>query len=85
VLICLSAVALIPWLGQDFFPNTDSGQFILHMRAKTGTRIEDTAMQCDLIERSIRHAIPGKEVQSITTISACHTASLIICTTHPEP
>ena len=29
---------LIPWLGQDFFPNTDSGQFILHVRAKTGTR-----------------------------------------------
>jgi len=36
------------------------------MRAKTGTRIEDTAMLCDLIERSIRHAIPSKEVVSIT-------------------
>src|SRR5580658_695 len=41
LLVCLSAGALIPWLGQDFFPNTDSGQFILHVRAKTGTRIED--------------------------------------------
>src|ERR1700693_310302 len=30
---CLSAAALVPWLGQDFFPNTDSGQFILHVRA----------------------------------------------------
>jgi multidrug efflux pump subunit AcrB len=36
------------------------------MRAKTGTRIEDTAMLCDLIERSIRRAIPSKEVVSIT-------------------
>src|ERR1700691_4841073 len=65
LLVCLSAGTLIPWLGQDFFPNTDSGQFILYVRAKTGTRIEDTAMLCDLIERSIRRAIP-KEVESIT-------------------
>jgi multidrug efflux pump subunit AcrB len=64
VLVCLSAAALIPWLGQDFFPNIDSGQFILHVRAKTGTRIEDTAMLCDLIERSIRRQIP--EVDNIT-------------------
>jgi multidrug efflux pump subunit AcrB len=66
LLVCLSAAALIPWLGQDFFPNTDSGQFILHVRAKTGTRIEDTAMLCDLIERSIRRKIPGPEVNNIT-------------------
>jgi len=66
LLVCLTAAALIPWLGQDFFPNIDSGQFILHVRAKTGTRIEDTAMICDLIERSIRREIPGPEVDNIT-------------------
>jgi multidrug efflux pump subunit AcrB len=66
LLLCLSAAALIPWLGQDFFPNTDSGQFILHVRAKTGTRIEDTARLCDLIEHSIRREIPGNEVSTIT-------------------
>ena len=36
------------------FPTTDSGQFILHLRAKTGTRIEETARLCDLVENSIR-------------------------------
>src|SRR6202050_408286 len=66
LLVCLAAGLLVPWLGQDFFPNTDNGQFILHMRAKTGTRIEDTAMLCDLIERSIRRQIPSNEVESIT-------------------
>jgi len=66
LLLCLSAAALIPWLGQDFFPSTDSGQFILHVRAKTGTRIEDTARLCDLIEHSIRREIPGNEVATIT-------------------
>ncbi len=32
--LCLSAFMLLPWLGQDFFPDTDSGQFILHIRGK---------------------------------------------------
>jgi multidrug efflux pump subunit AcrB len=66
LLVCFSAATLVPWLGQDFFPNTDSGQFILHVRAKTGTRIEDTAMLCDLIERAIRREIPTKELATIT-------------------
>jgi multidrug efflux pump subunit AcrB len=66
LLVCLTAAVLIPWLGQDFFPNIDSGEFILHVRAKTGTRIEDTAMLCDLVERSIRREIPVPEVDNIT-------------------
>jgi multidrug efflux pump subunit AcrB len=36
LVVCLLAFLLIPFLGQDFFPDTDSGQFILHVRAKTG-------------------------------------------------
>src|SRR5213082_605556 len=39
---CLAAFLLAPRLGQNFFPDTDSGQFTLHVRAKTGTRIEET-------------------------------------------
>jgi CzcA family heavy metal efflux pump len=63
---CLvSVVFLIPWLGQDFFPSVDAGQFKLHMRARTGTRIEETARLSDLVEQSIRRQIPPKEVDSI--------------------
>ena len=62
---CLSVFSLLPWLGQDFFPNTDSGQFILHLRAPTGTRIEDTAQLCDLVEDAIRREIPAAEVDNI--------------------
>src|SRR6266436_1100524 len=61
LLTCLAAFLLVPWLGQDFFPNTDSGQFILHLRAKSGTRIEETAKLCDLVEGSIRREIPERE------------------------
>jgi len=65
LLACCTLFVLIPFLGQDFFPNTDSGEFILHMRAKTGTRIEETARLCDLVENSIRRAIPPREISSV--------------------
>src|SRR5436189_3422856 len=41
--VCLSAFLLAPRLGENFFPDTDSGQFTLHLRTQTGTRIEETA------------------------------------------
>jgi CzcA family heavy metal efflux pump len=63
--VCISAFVLIPFLGQDFFPDTDSGQFILHVRAKTGTRIEETARLADLVETSIRQMIPPAEVDNV--------------------
>src|SRR5271163_1474600 len=65
LLVCLSAFIVVPWLGQDFFPNTNSGEFILHVRAKTGTRIEETARLADQVEASIRSKIPGKELNNI--------------------
>jgi multidrug efflux pump subunit AcrB len=62
---CLASFALFPWLGQNFFPSVDSGQFKLHMRAQTGTRIEETARLCDLVEHSIREEIPQSELTNI--------------------
>ncbi len=65
LVICVSVAALIPFLGQDFFPSTDSGQFQLHMRAKTGTRIEDTAHINDLVDQAIRRVVPANELVTI--------------------
>jgi CzcA family heavy metal efflux pump len=65
LLVCLSAFLLVPWLGQNFFPGSDNGQFILHIRAKSGTRIEETARICDLIEAYIRQQIPATEVDNV--------------------
>jgi multidrug efflux pump subunit AcrB len=62
---CIASCALYPWLGQDFFPSVDSGQFKLHVRAQTGTRIEETARLCDEVERVIRQEIPQKELTNI--------------------
>jgi CzcA family heavy metal efflux pump len=65
LLVALSAFLLVPWLGQDFFPAIDSGQILLHVRAKAGTRIEETARLCDLVETSIRREIPDAELDNI--------------------
>jgi multidrug efflux pump subunit AcrB len=63
--VCLAAFVLVPWLGQNFFPASDNGQFILHMRVKSGTRIEETARLADLVEASIRQRIPSQEIDNI--------------------
>ncbi|WP_035348109.1 efflux RND transporter permease subunit [Edaphobacter aggregans] len=65
VLVCLSAFILLPFLGENFFPDTDSGQFILHVRGDSGLRIEETARLFDLVEDQIRREIPGAEIDNI--------------------
>jgi multidrug efflux pump subunit AcrB len=56
---------LVPWLGQDFFPNTDNGELLLHVRAKSGTRIEETARLVDQIEAFVRGEIPADQTDTI--------------------
>jgi multidrug efflux pump subunit AcrB len=63
--LCATAVLLVPWLGQDFFPTVDSGEIRLHMRARTGTRIEQTARITDEVEQHIRALIPPGELAGI--------------------
>ena len=60
-----TAVFLYPFLGRDFFPSVDAGQFKLHLRARTGTRIEETARLCDEVDQTIREVIPKKELVTI--------------------
>jgi multidrug efflux pump subunit AcrB len=55
----------LPGLGQDFFPGVDSGQLKLHLRARTGLRIEETAALCDQVEAAIRRVIPPDEIESV--------------------
>ena len=55
---------LYPWLGQDFFPTVDSGQFKLHVRAQTGTRIEETA-DCATRSTCDPAGDPAKELGTI--------------------
>jgi len=63
--LCLAAFALVPFLGEDFFPQTDSGQFILHVRAPSGMRIEETARLFDQVEGEIRNEIPPAQIDNV--------------------
>jgi len=62
---CALSFGLYPWLGQDFFPSVDSGEFTLHLRAPTGLRIEETAALCDRVEAEIRNQIPPAEFSGV--------------------
>jgi multidrug efflux pump subunit AcrB len=62
---CVLSFLIIPFVGQDFFPRVDSGEFKFHVRAPVGTRIEETANLCDEIEKDIRQTIPASEVGTI--------------------
>jgi multidrug efflux pump subunit AcrB len=59
------SMCLLPLLGQNFFPSVDAGQFDLHVRVRSGTRIEETARQVDLIEKMIRQVIPPNQLSGI--------------------
>jgi multidrug efflux pump subunit AcrB len=62
---CLATMLLLPQLGQDFFPSVDAGQFRLHVRARSGTRIEETAKLVDEIESAIRREIPADQFRGM--------------------
>ncbi|HWD19095.1 MAG TPA: efflux RND transporter permease subunit [Verrucomicrobiae bacterium] len=63
--LCGASWLLLPLLGQDFFPNVDAGHIRLHVRARSGTRVEETARLVDEIEASIRRRIPARYVEGI--------------------
>ncbi len=62
---CVGSMLLVPQLGQDFFPSVDAGQFRLHLRARSGTRIEETAKLVDEVEVAIRREIPAEEFRGM--------------------
>ena len=62
---CALSCAIYPFLGRDFFPSVDAGQIRLHMRAPTGTRIEETTRIADAVESAIREMIPADQLDTI--------------------
>ena len=56
---------MIFFLGRDFFPRVDAGQMRLHLRARAGLRIEETARLVDQVEQEIRREVPPKELSIV--------------------
>jgi multidrug efflux pump subunit AcrB len=64
-LVLVAALALVPFLGRDFFPSVDAGQIRLHLRAPVGTRVEETARIVAAVEDRIRAIIPAGDLGTI--------------------
>ncbi len=62
---CILSTLLVGVLGRDFFPKVDAGQIRLHMRARTGLRIEETAKLADQVNGVIRETIPKDELTTV--------------------
>ncbi len=62
---CGLSLLLVFALGEDFFPSVDAGQMRLHMRARDGMRVEETARLCDEVESYLRTQIPKDELVTI--------------------
>src|SRR3989441_735080 len=61
----LISLCVVPFLGRDFFPVVDAGQFRLHVRAPAGTRLEATEERFYRVGRAIREVIPPDEIDTV--------------------
>ena len=87
-LIFTLSLALFPFLGLSFFPRTDAGQFVINLKAPTGTRLAVTEGEVAKVEKLVRDIVSPEELGMIvsnigatpdfsaiyTTNSAMHTA-----------
>ena len=62
---CVLSLGMVFYLGEDFFPSVDAGLMRLHVRARAGLRVEETARLCDEIEQYLRQQIPKNELITI--------------------
>jgi multidrug efflux pump subunit AcrB len=57
----------VPFIGISFFPRTDAGQFIINMKAPTGTRLEITNEYVKKVEDIVREVVPAKDLSTIVS------------------
>jgi CzcA family heavy metal efflux pump len=62
---CIFSAGIVFILGRDYFPSVDAGQIRLHMRARAGLRIEETARLADQVEGTIREIIPKRDLATV--------------------
>jgi multidrug efflux pump subunit AcrB len=65
LIFCAASWLLTQVLGRDFFPTVDAGQFMLHLRAHTGTRIEETEKLADQVTQVIHKEIPANQLGGV--------------------
>src|SRR5271170_5447709 len=65
--IFILSFALYPFVGEAYFPRTDPGQFVINLKAPTGTRIELTDQSVQKVEQIVREVVPPKDLKIIVS------------------
>ena len=80
--ILLAVALLFPFAGRAYFPRTDPGQFLINLKAPTGTRLEVTDSYVARVEQDIRSVVPAKDLEMVVSnigitpdISAIYTSN----------
>ena len=63
--ICVFSLALYPLLGVSFFPRTDPGQFMINLKAPSGTRLELTDQYVRRVEVDIREVVSPRDLKLV--------------------
>lgn len=71
---------LLPFVGQDFFPRVDGGQFRIHVRAPAGTRLEQTEVVVSQVEQATRDDIPRRDLGIVLSNIGVPTSSINLAT-----
>lgn len=92
--VALSLI-IYPFLGVAFFPRTDAGQFMMNVKAPSGSRLEVTARDVNTVEAMVRRVVEPDDLDLIvsnigvqpgfsslyTTNSGPHTATVQVALT----
>jgi HAE1 family hydrophobic/amphiphilic exporter-1 len=65
--VFILSLGLFPFIGLSYFPKTDPGQFVINVKAPTGTRIELTAKMVAQVEKIIREEVPTNELAIVVS------------------
>ena len=65
--IAFVSFSLYPLLGVAYFPRTDPGQFVINLKAPSGTRLELTEQDVKQVEDEIRQIVPANELGMIVS------------------
>jgi len=65
-IFCLS-FTLLPALGLAYFPRTDPGQFVINLKAATGTRVEITEQEVAKTEDLIKRIVSPEDLRLIVS------------------
>jgi CzcA family heavy metal efflux pump len=62
---CVVSLGIVYFLGEDFFPSVDAGLMRMHIRARPGLRVEETARLCDDVEGTVRQELPPGAIKTV--------------------